>query len=292
MSEPANPARMIKSGRLFGSTGSILGRGSENADLLRQSKDEAVDAQSSNNDQAPPHNQVFLNVYDLKMPDDPSIISRWNYYLYWSGLGGLFHSGVEVTFADGTSTEYAYGGHVDDTTGIFEHRPKCAPEAVFRESIPYGTTCWTRAEITKLNEAELSRYTGRSYNLLSRNCNHFSAELLFILTGKQAPTWVNRMAWIGTQMPKCLFPPGFENPIAALAPVPETPTIPVSCGPTVYSSMENMDESDFLANSMPLERNERSKEQQDLTSVSQDDTGTSLRQIFSGDRTVPFKPAP
>lgn len=41
------------------------------------------------------------------------------------------------------------------------------------------------------------KYTGRSYNLLFRNCNHFSEELVQILCAKPVPGWINRLALLG-----------------------------------------------------------------------------------------------
>lgn len=41
------------------------------------------------------------------------------------------------------------------------------------------------------------KYTGRSYNLLLRNCNHFSEELVQTLCNKAVPGWVNRLALLG-----------------------------------------------------------------------------------------------
>lgn len=50
-----------------------------------------------------------------------------------------------------------------------------------------------------------STWDGPSYDLLNRNCNHFSDALAFALTGRHAPAWINRAAWIGLQLP-CLVP--------------------------------------------------------------------------------------
>jgi len=35
-----------------------------------------------------------------------------------------------------------------------------------------------------------NEYRGNAYHLLERNCNHFSDELAFKLTGNHAPPWV------------------------------------------------------------------------------------------------------
>lgn len=48
-------------------------------------------------------------------------------------------------------------------------------------------------------------FKGREYNLLSRNCNHFTDYLVRRLTGKGAPGWLNRAAGVGRGLP-CLVP--------------------------------------------------------------------------------------
>lgn len=41
------------------------------------------------------------------------------------------------------------------------------------------------------------------YNLLLKNCNNFTSELCFRLTGRPAPGWMNRAAWLAQSLP-CL----------------------------------------------------------------------------------------
>lgn len=49
------------------------------------------------------------------------------------------------------------------------------------------------------------RFLGREYDLLSRNCNHFTSELCAELTGRKAPGWLNRAAGVGGRVP-CVVP--------------------------------------------------------------------------------------
>lgn len=46
---------------------------------------------------------------------------------------------------------------------------------------------------------------GTSYNLLTKNCNHFTSFLCQKLTGRSAPSWLNRAASIGVALP-CEYP--------------------------------------------------------------------------------------
>lgn len=48
-------------------------------------------------------------------------------------------------------------------------------------------------------------FQGTSYNLLTRNCNHFTAHLCRRLTGRPGPAWLNRAASIGLALP-CVVP--------------------------------------------------------------------------------------
>lgn len=54
-------------------------------------------------------------------------------------------------------------------------------------------------------------FTGPSYNLLTRNCNHFTSHLCQALTGQPAPVWINRAASIGVALP-CVVPAGWIEP--------------------------------------------------------------------------------
>lgn len=61
-------------------------------------------------------------------------------------------------------------------------------------------------------------FLGPSYNLLSRNCNHFTSYLCELLTGKPAPRYINRAAGIGVSLPcivpnEWIEPPECEDPI-------------------------------------------------------------------------------
>ncbi len=54
-------------------------------------------------------------------------------------------------------------------------------------------------------------FLGPSYNLLHKNCNHFTSALCCRLTSKPAPNWLNRAANIGIALP-CVVPREWVNP--------------------------------------------------------------------------------
>lgn len=134
---------------------------------------------------------VTLNVYDM---------SPHNGWTYWCGVG-IFHAGVEVH-----GIEWAYGGHDNEYTGIFATKPKDAPgQVVYRQSVTIGQTDLTRAEVEQLIFRMGDEYRGSRYHLLQRNCNHFASDLCKQLVGREAPSWVNRLASIAVYL-HCILP--------------------------------------------------------------------------------------
>lgn len=133
---------------------------------------------------------VYLNVYDL---------TSINGYIRWAGLG-VFHSAVEVH-----GVEYAFGAHDFPATGVFEGEPRQCPGFKFRKSIFMGTTHLNSQEIREFVESQAVRYNGDTYHLIVKNCNHFSEDICYKLTGHRIPKWVNRLAKIGS-ICHCVLP--------------------------------------------------------------------------------------
>ncbi|KAL0384816.1 UNVERIFIED_CONTAM: DeSI-like protein [Sesamum radiatum] len=122
---------------------------------------------------------VYLNVYDL---------THINSYLYWFGCG-IFHSGIEAH-----GLEYGFGAHEYPSSGVFEVEPRSCPGFIFRRSILLGSTELSRTDFRSFMEYLSNKYHGDTYNLISKNCNHFTDEVAMRLTGKPIPGWVNRLA--------------------------------------------------------------------------------------------------
>ena len=101
-----------------------------------------------------------------------------------------------------TGVEYAFGGHGYDYSGIFQAAPRTGLQGVaFRQSIAVGTVDLTPAQLDALIVSLGRQYTGQSYNLLTRNCNHFTDELVQRLCDTSAPAWINRLAKLGAPPP-------------------------------------------------------------------------------------------
>ena len=79
------------------------------------------------------------------------------------------------------------------------------PGASFRCSILHGISFLPPAEIDAIVQRTAAKFMGREYDLLSKNCNHFTSELCFELTGRRAPGWLNRAAGVGVKFP-CVVP--------------------------------------------------------------------------------------
>ncbi len=61
---------------------------------------------------------------------------------------------------------------------------------VWRESVVVGETDMNRQEVQEVVQQLGNEYRGNAYHLLERNCNHFTDDLAFKLTGNHAPPWV------------------------------------------------------------------------------------------------------
>lgn len=109
--------------------------------------------------------------------------------------------------------EYAYGGHDrPHTTGVYWTAPRAAPPgATFRTEMLHGFTFATSVEIDAIVRRTSEDFPGTAYNLLTRNCNHFTQELCARLTGRRGPAWLNRAAHIGVTLP-CIVPRDWLEP--------------------------------------------------------------------------------
>ncbi|CAN1325286.1 DeSI-like protein At4g17486 [Linum perenne] len=112
---------------------------------------------------------VYLNVYDL---------TPMNGYAYWFGLG-IYHSGVQ--------------------------EPRQCPGFTFRKSILIGRTDLGPKEVRSMMEKFAQDYSGNTYHLITKNCNHFCNDVCLKLTGKTIPNWVNRLARLGF-LCNCVLP--------------------------------------------------------------------------------------
>ncbi|PWW75691.1 DUF862-domain-containing protein [Tuber magnatum] len=156
---------------------------------------------SSTRSQSLQKKKVIINVYDLLPPGRLSSI-------VWTLGVALLHSGVVIN-----DREYAFGGHDRrGLTGVYWTKPKTEPPGgTFRLEILHGFTYASDQEIEEIIRDAYAEFLGPTYNLLTRNCNHFTSHLCIALTGQAAPTFLNRAASIGVALP-CVVPAGWIEP--------------------------------------------------------------------------------
>ncbi|KAK0383044.1 hypothetical protein NLU13_8960 [Sarocladium strictum] len=145
--------------------------------------------------------EITIHVYDLLPQGRLSSV-------LWAVGASLLHSGVVIN-----GREYAYGGHDrPGLTGVYWTKPKTDPPGgTFRSEILHGFTLASEEEINAVLHEASEEFLGTRYNLLTRNCNHFTSYLCQKLTGTPAPGWLNRAASIGVALP-CMVPKDWVQP--------------------------------------------------------------------------------
>ncbi len=123
--------------------------------------------------------EINLNVYS---------VGRWNCVLNFLGIG-IFHTGVQIY-----DTEYWYGGHDLNSSGVVRSRPG-ELELRLEERVLVGYTAMSRDEVGKEVEFLDGLWLGSEYEPFSHNCNDFAKELIWRI-GKSDyfPKYINRFA--------------------------------------------------------------------------------------------------
>ncbi|KAA3469931.1 desumoylating isopeptidase 2-like [Gossypium australe] len=140
--------------------------------------------------------EVILHIYDVTNSGSDktnnTIVHINKIFKDRIGLGGIFHSAIQVYGDD----EWSFG-FCEQGSGVFCCPSRKNPLYTYREFMVLGRT---NSSIFKVNQIlrELSReWPGTSYDLLSKNCNHFCDELCERLGVQKLPGWVNRFANTG-----------------------------------------------------------------------------------------------
>lgn len=135
---------------------------------------------------------VRLNVYDLA---DSDVIAGVNNVLLAVGTGA-FHAGVEVYYS-----EWSFGCTPGpNRSGIFCVPPRSCDVHKFRESIVMGETHLSEEEVCALIDGLALQWNADGYDLLRRNCCHFSDELCIQLGVGPVPEWVTSLAGVGAML--------------------------------------------------------------------------------------------
>jgi hypothetical protein len=139
---------------------------------------------------------VILHIYDVTNSGSDktnnTILQINRIFKDGIGLGGIFHSAIQVYGGE----EWSFG-FCEQGSGVFSCPSGKNPMYTYRECIILGKTNCLKPKVAQILR-ELSReWPGESYDLLSRNCNHFCDELCARLGVPRIPGWVNRFAHAG-----------------------------------------------------------------------------------------------
>ena len=128
---------------------------------------------------------VFLNIYDLPDPN-----SGFNNFLSQIGIGGLFHSGIEVVPPDvSRSFELSFSAQ-----GINRTAPRLPDFGSLRTQIKIGEVDTLLEVHDIVNTLSMVEFRPGVYHLTERNCNHFTNSFSVLLFDKPNPDWLNRAA--------------------------------------------------------------------------------------------------
>jgi len=131
---------------------------------------------------------VFLHIYDVS---GEGVVAQVNEV--FRGIGtGAFHAGVEVL-----GQEWSYGQAPRGESGIILCKPRRNPCHRFRESLHMGQTTLSDEQVRVLLAQMHGEWLGADYDLLSRNCCHFSDAFCRRLGVGSAPDWLTNLAGAG-----------------------------------------------------------------------------------------------
>jgi len=138
---------------------------------------------------------VLLHIYNVTKDDR---IGTLNFLLANAmsplKFGGAFHAGVEVG-----GLEWSYGQTHSDKPGVECVKPKTHPFHHYRQSVHLGKTQHSMDRVVSILADLVEEYPGHKYDMLRRNCCHFSDEFCQRLDVEPVPGWVHRFARVGAQ---------------------------------------------------------------------------------------------
>ncbi|CAK9185066.1 unnamed protein product [Ilex paraguariensis] len=140
--------------------------------------------------------EVIVHIYDVTNSDSDktnnTIVQINKIFKDCIGLGGIFHSAVQV-YGD---KEWSFG-ICEQGIGVFRCPYGKNPMYTYRESIVLGETNFSISKVNQILRELSTEWPGKSYDLLSKNCNHFCNEFGERLGVPKLPGWVNRFAHAG-----------------------------------------------------------------------------------------------
>eukprot|EP00928_Gymnodinium_smaydae_P033881 TRINITY_DN24142_c0_g1_i2.p1 TRINITY_DN24142_c0_g1~~TRINITY_DN24142_c0_g1_i2.p1 ORF type:complete len:702 (-),score=195.61 TRINITY_DN24142_c0_g1_i2:3-2054(-) len=129
---------------------------------------------------------VTLHVYDVS---GDARVTAFNNLAHQMGTGA-FHAGVEVY---GVEWSYGWSAHKGQS-GVYWNQPRQNSSHLYREPVRMGRTLLSRQQARELIAELSSTWLGLDYDLLARNCCHFSDALCQRLGVGEAPRYVTHLA--------------------------------------------------------------------------------------------------
>ncbi|KAL4363219.1 hypothetical protein GQ457_04G013170 [Hibiscus cannabinus] len=140
--------------------------------------------------------EVRLHIYDVTNSGsdktNTTILQINKIFKDGIGLGGIFHSAVQVYGEE----EWSFG-FCEHGSGVFNCPSGKNPMYTYRESMVLGRTNFSKFKVNQILQELSGEWPGNSYDLLSKNCNHFCDEFCERLGVQKLPGWVNRFANAG-----------------------------------------------------------------------------------------------
>lgn len=168
---------------------------------------------------------VALSVYSLKGA------SAINKFTELAGLGGAYHVGIEIF-----SLEWSFGW-TPQGTGVHNVYSGCSEAGVFKERVLLGHTPCTPQAVLGIIGALRDTWSGTSYDLLRRNCGHFSMELVRQLKVRDFPDWVNSLASLLLWLTEWVDTPDAKASQAPLR-IPATGAVSADCAEAAVAYSE------------------------------------------------------
>lgn len=132
-----------------------------------------------------------------------------------AGIGGVYHVGVDVY-----GLEWSFGW-CEQGSGVHNVHVGCSELGLFKERVPLGRSPCSPGEIIATLDELRGAWAGPSYNLLQRNCVHFSGELVQRLQVRGCPAWVNSLTTFVDWLAQLLVKPGVDAASKLPAPAQE-----------------------------------------------------------------------
>lgn len=120
----------------------------------------------------------MLNLYDWGSSE---LVLGFNDWAKEFGAGA-FHAAVEVH-----GMEWSYS----QVNGIYSIEPRSNECYSYRGSIPLGVTFLSQQQVESLLMQMEKDWDSQAYELISRNCCHFSDDFCQRLGVGEIPSWVN-----------------------------------------------------------------------------------------------------